>query len=132
MQTQRHFRGQLVIAAGALFFAAWAHLSLVELAILVVTVALVLGAELLNSAVEQLTDLLHPERGPAAAVVKDMSAGAVLTTAALALTVGLMVFLPHLAWLPLPSTRGIPLVLGLLCLATLLVGAVRGRGAVRP
>jgi len=130
-RTQRHFRAQLLIAAGALFFAAWAGVSTVELAVLAVTVAVVLGAELLNTAVEMLTDLLHPDRGPAAAGVKDVSAAAVLIAAGLAAAVGLLVLVPRVIELSPPTVRGIPLVLGVLCLLILVAGALRARSPSR-
>ncbi len=102
-----------------------------ELAVLTVTVAVVLGSELLNTAVEMLTDLLHPDRGPAAAAVKDVSAAAVLLTAGLAVAVGLLVLLPRVIELAPSTVRAVPLVLGGLCLLILAVGAVRARGPSR-
>jgi hypothetical protein len=101
----------------------------VELAVLAVTVAVVLGAELLNTAVEMLTDLLHPDHGPAAAAVKDVSAAAVLISAGLAVAVGLLVLLPRVIELSPSAVRGVPLVLGMVCLLILAAGAV---GARRP
>jgi undecaprenol kinase len=47
-------------------------------AILLLTVALVLGAELINTALEHLVDHLHPEQHPRIKLVKDCAAGAVL------------------------------------------------------
>ncbi|HKV45777.1 MAG TPA: diacylglycerol kinase [bacterium] len=126
-QTQRHFRAQLVIAAAALLFAAWAGLGPTELAVLAVTVAIVLGAELLNTAVEMLTDLLHPDRGPAAAAVKDVSAGAVLAAVVLAVAVGALVFLPRLTASAAAAVRAVPLLLTLLCLVVFIAGALRRR-----
>lgn len=118
-RTQRHFRAQLVIAAAALLFAAWAGLGLVELAVLLVTVGLVLGLELLNTAVEMLTDLVHPDHGDTAAAVKDVSAAAVLTSAVLASCVGGLIFLPRLRALAPAVAHGAPTVLSLLCLMVL-------------
>jgi undecaprenol kinase len=46
--------------------------------IIIVTVTLVLGAELINTALEQLVDHLHPEQHPRIKLVKDCAAGAVL------------------------------------------------------
>jgi len=125
--TQRHFRAQLIIAAGALLFAAWAGIPAVELAVLAITVGMVLAAELLNTAVEMLTDLLHPDHGPAAAAVKDVSAAAVLTAAVCALAVGVLVLWPRITAPPPAAVRGIPAVLGALCLATLVLGAAHHR-----
>lgn len=131
-RTQRHFRAQLVIAAGALLFAAWASVPTVELALLAITVGLVLAAELLNTAVEMLTDLLHPDHGPAAAAVKDASAGAVLAAAVLALAVGLLVLLPRVIPLSPGAARGIPVALSILCLIVLVAGAAHRRRTLRP
>ncbi len=130
-RTQRHFRAQLIIAAGALLFAAWAEVPPVELAVLAVTVAVVLGAELLNTAVENLTDLLHPDHSPAAAAVKDVSGAAAMVAALLALAVGLLVLGPHVVRLSPAAARGVPLGLGLLCLVLLVIGTLRRRPSLR-
>lgn len=124
-RTQRHFRAHLILAAVIFLTAAWVGLSVVEFAVVAVTVGLVLAAELLNTSVEMLTDQLHPHAGSVAAAVKDVSAAAVLTTAVLAAAVGALVFLPHLMS-PIPAvTRGLPVILALVCLAALLAGASR-------
>jgi undecaprenol kinase len=47
-------------------------------AIILLTVTLVLGAELINTALEHLVDHLHPEQHPRIKLVKDCAAGAVL------------------------------------------------------
>jgi len=49
--------------------------------------AAVLAAELLNTAIEQLADALHPQDSPAIRTVKDCAAGAVLIAALGALAV---------------------------------------------
>ena len=130
-RTQRHFRAQLVIAACALLFAAWARVPPVELAVLTVTAAVVLGAELLNTAVETLTDLIHPDYSPAAAAVKDVAAGAALGAAVLALAVGLLVLLPRMIRSP-AIAPGVPVGLAVLCLVLLVIGATRRRAPSRP
>jgi diacylglycerol kinase len=131
-RTQRHFRAQLVIAAGALLFAAWARVTTVELVLLAITVGLVLGAELLNTAMEMLTDLLHPDHGPAAAAVKDVSAAAVLAAAVVALGVGLVVLLPRIIPASSDATRGVAVALSIACLIVLAVGAMPHRTAPHP
>jgi len=124
-RTQKHFRAQLIVAAAALVFSAWAGLPPAEIALLAVTAALVLAAELLNTAVEILTDLLHPARGPAAAAAKDVAAGAVLVAAGAALAVGLLLFLPRLGGMSHLSARTISLALAALSLA-MLVACIAG------
>ena len=58
-------------------------------------ITLVLVAEIINSAIEQLTDLVHPEWHEKAGIVKDMAAGAVLLAAIFALITGLIIFYPY-------------------------------------
>jgi hypothetical protein len=59
------------------------------------TISLVLFAELLNTAVEKMIDLITTEYHPVAKVVKDVTAGAVLLTAGLAVIVGISIFYPY-------------------------------------
>jgi diacylglycerol kinase (ATP) len=55
--------------------------------LMVLTVMAVMAAELLNTAVEQLIDHLHPEQHKSIRIVKDCAAGAVLLTSIGALCV---------------------------------------------
>lgn len=58
-------------------------------ALLALAVGLVLVAELVNSALEALSDHLHPERHPEIGAAKDIAAGAVLVASGIAVVVGL-------------------------------------------
>lgn len=58
-------------------------------ALMALTIALVVGAELLNTAIEALADHLHPQQHDAIKRTKDVAAGAVLVASAGALIVGL-------------------------------------------
>ncbi len=120
-----------MIAVGVLLFATWARLGVVELAVLVITVAVVLGTELLNTAVEMLTDLLHPDHGPAAATVKDVASGAALVAVVLAAAVGLLVLVPRVIELSHTGVRGIPALLALLCVVLLAAGTLHRRRGPR-
>lgn len=63
---------------------------------IVICIGLVIAAELFNSAIERLVDLVSPQRHPVAGQVKDIAAGAVLVCALAAIVVGLIVFIPYL------------------------------------
>ena len=78
------------IAAGLL------RLPLQDWIFLVLTVGLVWAAEVFNTAIEITVDLISPEFDPKAKMIKDVSAGAVLICALLAILVGVMVFGPYL------------------------------------
>ena len=64
--------------------------------IVILCIGVVIAAELFNSAIEKLVDLVSPERHPIAGQVKDIAAGAVLVCAATAAIIGLIVFIPYL------------------------------------
>ena len=73
-----------------------------EWLILTLTIAIVLAAEGVNTAIEAAVDLASPLYHPLAKVAKDVGAGTVLLTAIAAVIVGMLLFLPHL--LPLFSS----------------------------
>lgn len=59
-------------------------------------IAAVWSAELLNTAIEQLTDLVSPNYDKRAGSIKDIAAGAVLASAIGAAVIGAIIFLPKL------------------------------------
>ena len=61
-----------------------------------VILCVVIAAELFNTAIERLVDLVSPERHPVAGQVKDIAAGAVLVCAVAAAIIGLIIFIPYL------------------------------------
>ncbi len=131
-RTQRHFRAHLVLAAGALLAAVAARFSAVELGILVATIGLVLAAELLNTAVEMLTDLVVPGEDARAAAIKDVSAAAVLAASACAAAAGAWLFLPRLVGASPLLTRGLPAFVAAVFLAAFLAGTRRAAGSPGP
>jgi diacylglycerol kinase len=81
-----------VVVIGLGFYYA---ISRLEWALVSISVACVWSAELMNTAIEALTDLASPEYHPLAGKAKDVAAGAVLLAALGALVVGLLVFGPR-------------------------------------
>ena len=63
---------------------------------LTLTIAIVLAAEGVNTAIEAAVDLASPTYHPLAKSAKDVGAGTVLLTAVAAVIVGMLLFLPHL------------------------------------
>jgi len=64
--------------------------------IVILCIGVVIAAELFNTAIEKLVDLVSPQQHPMAGQVKDIAAGAVLVCAATAAIIGLVVFIPYL------------------------------------
>src|SRR5476649_1264076 len=75
---ERNFRVHVVLGLVALVIFALVRPTALWWALIVLCVALVLAAELVNSAIEALTDQLHPQLHPVVRKVKDMLAGMVL------------------------------------------------------
>lgn len=93
-----HFRFHLVIAFYVLLFTPHFSLSRAEGAVLALTIADVLVAEMFNSAVERTIDRFSAERHPLAGAAKDMAAGAVLLAAIAAVVVAVMLFWKPDVW----------------------------------
>ncbi len=80
-----------------LIAALWLGFTRIEWLVLIITIALVLAAELLNTVVEVVVDLAVKERLiPDAKIAKDVSAAAVLLISAFSVIIGLILFVPYL------------------------------------
>lgn len=86
----------LVLSALALAGAWWFSVTRTELLILVFTIILGLSAEMINTALESMTDLITREWRQEAKIAKDVSAGMMLITAFGALIVAAVIFLPYI------------------------------------
>jgi diacylglycerol kinase (ATP) len=94
--TQLNFRIHLTAAILAISLGFILHISVDEWEWVLLSITLVLVAEIFNTMIEALTDLVSPGFNEKAGHIKDMSAGAVVITAVFALTTGLIIFLPKL------------------------------------
>ena len=70
--------------------------SYLEAIALAFAVGLVWVAEILNTCIERMADLITQERHPGIKAVKDMAAGAVLVAAIVAVIIGLFIFIPKI------------------------------------
>jgi diacylglycerol kinase (ATP) len=80
-RNERSFRTHVLSAIAAIAALGILRPPHVWWAIIILTIMLVLSAELVNAAFEGLVDHLHPDIHPRIRVVKDMAAGAVLIAA---------------------------------------------------
>jgi diacylglycerol kinase len=93
---EANFRTQLAIVLITMLAGFYYRIQLVEWISLVVVCGMLLSAELINTAIEEFIDHLIHEHHEGARVIKDLSAGYVLTTALCALLVFLLVFVPKI------------------------------------
>lgn len=97
LRTENSFRTQLLAAVAVLAVLVWLRPVPLWWAIIALTIAVVLAAELLNTAIERLADHLHPERHPGIKSVKDCAAAAVFIASlgALCVAVAFIIDLLH-------------------------------------
>ena len=81
----------LVIIAGIVL-----KISKIEWIICIILFGLVIGGEMLNSAIETVVDIAMPDINPKAKFAKDAAAGAVLVFAIASAIIGFMIFGPKL------------------------------------
>ncbi|HUH33526.1 MAG TPA: diacylglycerol kinase family protein [Daejeonella sp.] len=93
-RTQLNFKVHSFAALLALLLGYRFDISIEEWLWIILAIGIVLIAELFNTALEVLVDLVSPGYHAKAGIVKDVSAAAVLITTFLAGLIGLMVFVP--------------------------------------
>lgn len=80
-----------VIIAGFIF-----KINFIEWIICIISIGLVISAEIMNTAVETIVDMFTREKNELAGKAKDMAAGSVLLIAITTAIVGTMIFLPKI------------------------------------
>jgi len=92
-QHEASFRTEVFAAVGAITVTAWLNPPALWFALVIVMIALVLAAELFNTALEHALDGLHPEQAPFVRLAKDCAAASVMVLS----VCSVMVFLLMLA-----------------------------------
>ncbi len=79
----------LVVGAGFLL-----GISTAEWLVVLLCIGFVMAMEMLNTAIEKLSDVVHRDHHPGIRQTKDIAAGAVLASAIIAAICGTVIFLP--------------------------------------
>jgi diacylglycerol kinase (ATP) len=95
-KTQRHVRYHLYSASAVIIISFLLGLTRTEFLLISILALVVILAEMLNSAVENLVDLLSPDIREKARIAKDIAAGAVLISAFGAAVGGYIILLPYI------------------------------------
>lgn len=72
------------------------EINALEWVVVIFSIGLVLAAEIFNSAIETLVDLVSPNYNEKAGKIKDMAAGAVLISAITTVIIGAIIFIPKI------------------------------------
>lgn len=94
-KTQRHLRYHLYSAVTVLILSYLLGVQRHDFLIISVVVIIVLFAEMMNTAVEFIVDMVSPEYSEKARIAKDVAAGAVLITAVGSVVIGYIILFPY-------------------------------------
>lgn len=93
---EKNFRIQVFIFFLIILASVILQISTIEWLIILLCSALVLSAEIFNSGIEKLCDLVSPEIHPIIKRTKDFSAAAVLLTIIISIIIGCIIFIPKI------------------------------------
>jgi len=126
INNERNMRIHTVAALYVFVFSFFFKMSRTSYAILFLTVASVMMAELFNTVSEELSDMAAASFNPVVRIIKDMAAGGVLICAFFAVAVGICLFWQPASFLKIISffILSPPMFLVLLCVTALSVAFI--------
>ena len=87
-----HFLAAFIVILASIFF----QVNVFEMGVLGLVILLVIASEMINTALEEMVDLITTEHHRRAKAAKDVAAGMVLVTAIGAVIIGFLIFTPHI------------------------------------
>ena len=96
LKEEHNARIHLVISGLVLLGGFFFQLNLTEWLMVTITIGFVFAMELINSAIENLADVISPDKDDRIKRIKDLAAAAVLFSAFISVVVGLIIFLPKI------------------------------------
>ena len=96
IRTQPNFRFHLLATTVVVLLGLYFSISPTEWLILIFTINMVLVAEMVNTAIEAMVDLISLERRQDAKIAKDVAAAMVLVSATLSVVIALFIFIPKI------------------------------------
>ena len=95
-KTERNLRTEIAISIVTFGYGYYLGFSYIEFAIIFLAAFTVLGAELLNTAIEESWNRLHPDHHAEVGRIKDIASGGVFLVGVGAGLAGLLIFLAHI------------------------------------
>lgn len=136
VRTQRNMKIHMTVALLVLIMCFFYDLSRGEILAIIITISMVITAELFNTAIESAIDATTNYYHPLVKIAKNVAAGAVLITAVNAVAVGYIVFgdkLEYINFIVMKKVRNaspytIFIILTVVCITTICVKAIFGEG----
>ncbi|MBT8267106.1 MAG: diacylglycerol kinase family protein [Bacteroidia bacterium] len=94
--TEASLKVQFIIGIIMTLAGFYFKLSATEWIIQVLIIALIMALEGLNTAIEEISDFVHPEHHQKIGLIKDLAAGAVFIFAIAAIVVGCIIYIPKI------------------------------------
>ena len=94
---ERNFRIEVIATIIVVICILYFKFTFIEAILCVIAVSMVLGAELVNTALEDMCDKIEPAQNPAIGRIKDIMAALVLVNVCAAIIIGLLTFYHHFA-----------------------------------
>lgn len=96
IRTEASIKIQVFIAIVMTIAGFYFEISNTEWILQILTIAMILGAEGLNTAIEKIADYIQPEFDEKIGFIKDIAAGAVMLVSIAATIVGFIIYLPKI------------------------------------
>lgn len=136
-RTQKHLRYHFLAALVLLIAVLFLRVTALEFTLLAVSVCFVLFAELLNTAVEAVVDLVTTEYHPLAKIAKDVAAGGVLMAAISAAIMGYVILSKYifpiykevLGMIGTPTETGTLVALLIVVIVVVILKSLSGKGS---
>lgn len=96
LRFNQNLRIHFIVAILVIITSILLHVNAFEMGILGVMILLVISAEMINTAIEEMVNFVVTEHKKEAKIAKDVSAGMVLVTVLGSIIVGILIFGPHI------------------------------------
>ena len=92
----QNIRFHIIVALFALLLSYVLRISYIEYLFVLITIFFVIISEMMNTAIEEMTNLITTEHKREAGIAKDVAAAAVFLSAVFSVIVGAIIFIPHI------------------------------------
>lgn len=96
LKNHQNIRFHLVVAVLVLLLAVLLRISRIEFLLVLIAIVFVVIAEMINTAIEEITNLVTKEYREEARIAKDVAAATVFLASIFSVILGLIIFIPYL------------------------------------
>lgn len=93
---ERNGQIQLAIATASISLGIWFSVSVTEWLAIIFCIGSVISLEIMNTALEKLSNMVHAQYHPTIKIIKDVAAGAVLFASLISIVIACIVFIPKI------------------------------------